>query len=99
MTRFDADSTTVAGEDSTVSEAATLTDRVLGRNVLVVKAALFFAAMLALSYVAYGLAGSHELRQLAAIAKWFTVMFMVCATLLALVVKSVGAVQRHRRGV
>lgn len=97
MTEFDSDSSTVSGEASTVSEAATLTDRVLGRNLFVVKAAVFFAAMLAVTYLAHGLAGSHELKQLVAIVKWFTVMLAVGTLALGLFVKTVGGILRYRR--
>lgn len=99
MSEFDADSATVAGEESTVSEAATVTERVLGRNVFVFKAAAFFVVMFGFTHLAHWAASSPEARQLTAIGKWFTVIFAVGGLGLALVVNVVGAIQRRRRGV
>lgn len=98
MTRFDADSSTVSGETSSVTQAATLTERLVGQNIFVAKLALVFAVMLGASYLVYGLAHTHEIRQLAAIGKWFTVLFASGALGLALVIKTVGAIQRFRSG-
>lgn len=99
MSEFDADSTTVAGEESTVSEAANVTDRVLGRNVFVLKAAAFFAVTFALTHLAHWAASSPEARQLTAIGKWFTVIFAVGTLGMALVIKSVSAIQLRRSSI
>lgn len=98
MTRFDADSSTVSGETSSVTQAATLTERVLGQNVFVAKLALAFGVMLGANYLVYGLAHTPEIKQLAAIGKWFTAMLGGGALALALVIKTVGALQRLRGG-
>jgi FtsH-binding integral membrane protein len=98
MSRFDADSSTVAGEESSVSEAASLTERVLGRNLFAAKVAAFYVAMFALTYVANWAASSSATRQLTAIVKWFVVIFAAGTLVLGLVVKVSTAVMEYRRG-
>jgi lipid-A-disaccharide synthase-like uncharacterized protein len=98
MSRFDADSSTVAGEESTVSEAASVTERVLGQNPLAFKVAAFYVVMFGLTYVANWLAGSSASRQLVAIVKWFIVIFAVGTLLMGLVVKLSGVIMKRRRG-
>lgn len=94
MTRYDSEYDTVA--DSEVSDAAQGLGRIVERNVLAIKLAVFYAVTFGVGVVAYKLVHGPNVEAVVAIWLWFTVIFAALTAVLGGFVKVVDAIQRRR---
>lgn len=94
MTRYDSEYDTVA--DSEVNDAAQGLGRIVERNVLAIKVAVFYAVTFGVGVVAYELVHGPNVTAVVAIWLWFTLIFAACTALFGAVVKIHGAIQRWR---
>lgn len=94
MTRFDAEFETTT--DSEVSDAAQGFGRIVERNTLAIKLAVFYAVTFGAGLAAYRVVEGPNVEAVVAIWLWFTVIFAALTALLGGFVKTIDAIQRRR---
>ncbi|MFB6269223.1 MAG: hypothetical protein ABEH83_04715 [Halobacterium sp.] len=94
MTRYDGEYDTVT--DSEVSDAAQGLGRIVERNVLAIKLAVFYAVTFAVGAVTYKVVHGPNIEAIVAIWLWFTVIFAALTAILGGFIKTIGAIQRRR---
>lgn len=94
MTRYDSEYDT--STDSGVAEAAEGASRLVERNVLAIKMAVFYAVSFGATYAVYRFVEGPNAPEIVAIGMWFIVIFAVLTALFGGVVKVLDAIQRRR---